>query len=404
MYFGHGRGIDRLDPIAESVEHLRLPDDVQGSPVYMVTTDTTGDLWFVANQEGQRLAIRPPENSAPGPVLIDRIQLSGEEVPVSERGATGVSLRDLPEGRNALRIEYVGLGFASAGVRYQYRVDGTSQAWSKPTDERSVNFVNFAPNAYRFAVRGIDRNGRTGPEAFVAFVVPAPFWQRPWFVVTVFGMFMALGFGWHRLRIRHVLAVERIRRQVALDLHDDVGAGLTRIAMLSDLSERENDVKRSGDIGTLARSLRESMSDIVWAIDPRHDHVVDLARRIRQVAFHLEESSSLPIHLNMPDDERLKRIGLAADRRRHLLLILKETLTNAVRHARASAIHVDLVVEANELRLTVRDDGQGFDLDVRHAGHGLDNLRTRAGQMGGRLEVTSHPGSGTSVTVSVRLS
>jgi signal transduction histidine kinase len=151
------------------------------------------------------------------------------------------------------------------------------------------------------------------------------------------------------------------------------------------------------ETASLARGLRESMSDIVWAVDPRRDRLADLVQRMRQSAYNALEADGLVVEFHAPTDGEIERIGLTPDRRRQLLLVFKEAITNTARHAHASRVRIDLALSEGELQLTIRDDGRGFDPSLRRTGHGLASLSRRATELGGRLSIDSAPGRGTTI-------
>lgn len=216
-------------------------------------------------------------------------------------------------------------------------------------------------------------------------------------------------YGVYRLRVGQLLAMERIHMQIATDLHDDVGSSLAQIAILSEVVRRDRPPAGAALLdraASLARGLRESMSDIVWAIDPDKDRVLDLVTRMKEVAFNTLEADGVAVTFQGPGDGA--RLGLAPDRRRHLLLMFKEILTNVARHSRATRVDIEVAVEAlsaRALRLRVRDNGCGFDVAAQASGQGrgLHNLQARAAALGGTVSVDSRPGDGTEVDLVVPL-
>ncbi len=310
--------------------------------------------------------------------------------------------------RNNLLIEYVGISFQGENVlRYQYKLEGVDKDWNAPTELRTVNYVRLASGPYRFLVRAINQEGQMSAEpAIMQFYILPPIWQRWWFVSLVAIVIVASGLLLHRLRVRQIAAVERIRRQVATDLHDDVGSGLAQIAILSEVAKRQATSTGDGlltEVAELARSMRESMSEILWAVDPRKDHLSDLMQRMRQAAFNLLEADGLPVQFQAPDDTELERVGLRPDQRRQLLLIFKETLTNVARHAHAQRVQVEVKLVASGLHLKIQDDGRGFDVQSNSSGQGLRSLRQRAEALHAQLVVTSQPARGTTVELTMPL-
>jgi signal transduction histidine kinase len=183
-----------------------------------------------------------------------------------------------------------------------------------------------------------------------------------------------------------------------------MGSGLSQIAILAEVAKREPAARAQDhleEVARLARALRDSMSDIVWAVDPRRDRFGDLVQRMRQAAFNLLEAEGLRVEFLAPTDAALEDLDLAPDRRRHLLLVLKESLSNVARHARASEVEIEIRAERRSLRLSIRDDGRGFDPEAPTPGHGLSSLRARAKKLGGTIRIDSRPGGGTTIDLEV---
>ena len=136
------------------------------------------------------------------------------------------------------------------------------------------------------------------------------------------------------------------------------------------------------------------MSDIVWAINPKRESLLDLTRRMRQ---HADESSRCAVSSCVHAPGATDSLKLGVDVRRDLLLIFKEAVNNAARHSRCSRVEIDLRVEGSRLVLTVADNGVGFDTSVESEGQGLTSMQRRAQRLNGTLEITSGSGSGTTV-------
>jgi signal transduction histidine kinase len=246
----------------------------------------------------------------------------------------------------------------------------------------------------------------------LTFAILPPFWRTARFVSLVALALSAGVYCLYRFRLAQLLRLERVRTRIAADLHDDIGASLSRIALQSELLRRGT----SGDppdsdrllteIGQSARSLVDSMSDIVWSIDPRRDDLASLTARVRQFALGLTEPKGIALEFRTPPGA--EKVKLAPEQRRHLYLVLKEAVNNVAKHAGCRNLGISLSHEGNRLRAEVKDDGAGFTLPgaVAHGsrgGHGLLNMRSRAEQMGGTLEVRSTPGTGTVLSLSIPL-
>lgn len=207
-----------------------------------------------------------------------------------------------------------------------------------------------------------------------------------------------------RSRVERLAELERVRRGIATDLHDDVGSSLAQISMLSDLAQRNSSADDSvrkplERIGDSARELMESMSDIVWAINPQRDHLIDLAQRMRRFASDTLSASGIEFRLSLPRAE----LKVEGNLRREIFLIFKESVNNMAKHSGCSEAVMELVVEPAGLRLMIVDNGNGFDLGQQFDGHGLESMRARATAIGARFDLSSQPGVGTRIELQIPL-
>jgi signal transduction histidine kinase len=151
-----------------------------------------------------------------------------------------------------------------------------------------------------------------------------------------------------------------------------------------------------------SRELVDSMSDIVWAIDPHKDHLSDLTQRMRRFASEIFTARNIEFRFQESNGSEDMKLG--ADVRRQVFLIFKESVNNIVRHSGCKQADIDFRVEHGWLTLAVSDDGKGFDSEEESDGHGLVSIRERAKALGGDLEVISHNGDGTTVMLKVAVS
>jgi ligand-binding sensor domain-containing protein/signal transduction histidine kinase len=401
LYLGTGRGLDRVDPSTGAIEHLTAVEGLSGSIVNACVTDRTGHVWVATSAGVSRFDpdSEPGRPSAPR-VYVTGLTVAGEERLLAERGLDALPPLTLAASMDNLRVEVTGVRVGGGRLRYQYRLDAAEAGWSAAADERSVNFARLAPGEYRLEVRAVDTDGTPGGAvAVLPFEVLTPLWRRWWVLSLAAGAAALLVLGAHRFRLRQAVAMERVRGQIATDLHDEVGSGLSQIAVLTEVAKRDAPASTAPlleESAGIARALRESMSDIVWAVDPRKDRLIDLVQRMRQTTFNLLEVDGREVTFDAPPDSALEGVGLAPDRRRHLLLILKEAVTNVARHAGATRAAIRLEVRGDRLTLAVEDNGRGPG-EGRADGRGLRNMAARAQALGGRLTVAPQPGGGTIV-------
>jgi ligand-binding sensor domain-containing protein/signal transduction histidine kinase len=410
IYIGTGRGIDRLDPATERVKHYQSADGLPLGQIEGSLRDRQGRLWFSSFATGLvRFVPEPDPPPVPPAILITGLRVAGDSQPISALGEVALAPIELGPYRNQLQIDFVALGFSPGeGLRYQYRLEGAGQEWSPLTEQRSVTFANLAPGSYQFLVSAVDAAGVFSEvPASVSFRILSPIWQRWWFAAIVASLVGLIAFALYRYRIARLLDLERVRTRIATDLHDDIGSSLSQIAIMSEVVRQKVGAENKAVIHPLSviagtsRELVDSMADIVWAINPKRDHLIDLTERMRQFAGDLLAARNIEFTFAAPDLEGDTRIE--TDVRREVFLIFKEAINNSVRHSECSTIEIGFGVSDNQLMLKVKDNGGSFDNDRASGGHGLASMKRRAETVGGTLEILTEVGRGTTVTLQAPL-
>lgn len=411
IFVGTPRGVDRLDPETGGIGHFTPEDGVPRGEIWGAVRDRSGDLWFATSNGLARLRLGDDSELPPPVTVVTSVRAGGVPLPVAPDGATLVRSIVVEPGDRTIEVEFVSPGdHPTDALRYEHRLDGVSRDWMA-TRGRVVTLVGLASGSYGLLIRAVRASGIAGDPARVDFTVMAPLWRRGWFLALVTSGGVMLALAYHRARLGRHVELERVRSRIAADLHDGVGASLSRIAVLSEVVRRQagpvlpDAVPMLASIADNAREVVDDMSDAVWSIDPRLDNLQEVVVRGRALASALFDDASIAWRLDGP--EQAPQIPLAAEQRRHLYLILKEALTNVVRHSRAQRVTVTIAVENRHLRVQVTDDGVGID-DVQPArqrgGRGLGNLRARAEALGGVLSITTgSDGLGTVLTLDAPL-
>jgi signal transduction histidine kinase len=409
IYVGTARGLDRLDPATGRVKPFTSADGLISGDVLVSFRDHNDDLWFGGKGGLSRLSPQPDPPQLPPPVLITGLRIAGETQQISALGETAIAAQELGPNKNQIQIDFVALGFSpGAGLRYQYKLEGASDDWSPLADQRTVNYANRAPGRYRFLVRAVNADGvMSVPAASFSFTILPALWRRWWFVMIVAALLGLTVYALYRYRVNQLLKVERMRTRIASDLHDDIGSSLSQISIISEVVRAQLSRDHSSftdPLSTIAETSRElvdSMSDIVWAINPKRDNLQDLVHRMRHFTMGTLSVQEMDFDFSAP--ESLPETRIETDMRREVFLIFKEAVNNAVRHSHGSFVKIKLAFENGKLQLAVEDNGKGFDTQVDHRGHGLFSLRQRAERIGGALEITSTLGRGTMVNLQVPL-
>jgi ligand-binding sensor domain-containing protein/two-component sensor histidine kinase len=422
IYVGGGRGLDRLDPSTGLVKHFTTADGLAPGSFRSAFRDRDGVLWFGMTSGISRLSPPTERPAVPPPVLISGLSISGVPQLVSALGEREIALSDLAPRQNQLQIDFIGLGFSSGdALQYQYRLHAADADWSALSRQRTVTYANLAPGRYTFVVRAVNSDGIVSVNpASISFAILPPVWQRAWFMILIALVTGLMVYALYRYRVARLLDMANMRTRIATDLHDDIGANLTRIALLSEVATRRRVIdpqvagggahamlvteEEDGPLDSIARIARESvssMSDIVWAINPARETLLDLIRRMRQHADEIFTLRDIGLRFDASDVRPELRLGV--DVRRDVLLIFKESVNNSARHSRCTSVDISCRVEGSRLVLTIADNGTGFDASLESEGQGLRSMRRRAQRLRGTLDIASGSGLGTIVTLTVPL-
>jgi signal transduction histidine kinase/ligand-binding sensor domain-containing protein len=342
----------------------------------------------------------------------------------------------LSPGRHHLEFRYAGLSFAAPErTRFRYILQGLDEAWVENRTERNAAYNSVPAGNYRFRVMACNSDGVwSEAEAALALVIPPHLWETPWFrfaalvatLVAVAGsVFWTLQLQ-HRRELRALeqqRALERERTRIARDIHDDLGASLTRITMLSQsaLDKTQSILPPNSEVNRIystARAMTNAMDEIVWAINPRHDSLESVAAYFAEFVEEFLSPAGLKFRLEIP--LTLPQWPVSAEVRHNLFLAFKEALNNALKHSKATEVVVALEVREKGFTLSVEDNGCGFETAVlagnghsragegngresarAGGGNGLINMRRRLEELGGRCTIDSLPGRGTRILFEV---
>ncbi len=391
---------------------------------------TANGLLFFATSKG--VAMLDPKSKIaevlPPRVLLEEVLLDGEP-------SSGIALQSLmensreiqglriPAGRHRIEFRYTGLGYNEPErVRFRYRLDGLDSDWVEAGENgtrRNASYGYVPPGSYRFKVSACNEAGVWNPVgAEVNLMVDAYFWQSWWFIT--FGILALLSAIVVGVRIqekakikRHLAvleqerAVQHERARIARDLHDDLGSSLTRISLLSGLvrADKEHPAlveTHTEKISQSAEQTVRALDEIVWAVRPGSDSLQSLVEYISHFANELFEGDGARCRLDFP--QKLPARPLPPEVRHDIFLVVKEALTNARKHSKATEVRIQASMNGDMLNILVQDNGCGFDSNKSSGDsvhNGLGNMKRRAAGMGGKLTVHSTPEKGTQIGLSI---
>jgi signal transduction histidine kinase len=376
-----------------------------------------GRLWFATDRGPLEVSPDPLPDKVPlAAVLIEEIRVDGETLPF----AAGVPLALAPK-PSPVEIRYTApQPSAPERLRFRYRLAGIEEAWTTGQAERTATYARLPPGDYRFEVAASEGDGSEAPAsiAVLPFTVRAAWWETAAFRLAA-GVLGALGLAalvrmivLRRVRRRILLleqqhALEKERSRIARDMHDDLGASLTRIALMSELAADEPEMqgaaaRQLGEIAQAARSVSGTLDQIVWTVNPRNDTLERLIGYLAEFATEYLAPTSLSLHLDLPAE--IPTQPVPAEMRHEVLLATKEALNNIVKHAQAHEVKLRVATDGQTLEIVIADDGWGFDpQSIAAFSNGLTNLRQRLATLGGSAEIESRIGAGSTVTLRLPL-
>lgn len=382
-----------------------------------------GRLWFTTIKGAVSVlpgAVRP--NLLPPPVVIEEILIDGKSLNALMPQSTNVPAPvkefdrhrghlEIAPGKHQFEFRYTGLSLvASERVQFRHQLAGADENWVEAGPRRFAQYNFLPPGEYRFQVIACNSDGvwnRTGQS--LTLVIQPHFYETWWFRVLTGLLAVGLVAGGVRFavtrrlrrkmeRLARLQAVERERTRIAKDIHDDLGANLTLIAVLGDLAKREKTGERIEKMASTARESVKSLDEIVWAVNPRNDTLAHLLDYTGQFAVDYLRAAGVRCLLDVPEHAPLREVPSTV--RHNVFLVVKEALQNIVKHARATAVWLRISVTDRGLRVVIEDNGQGFASVPEDAlADGLRNMRQRMEEIGGAYQIQSHPGKGTEVIV-----
>lgn len=366
------------------------------------------------------------------PVLVERVTVDGQPIAVYDsksplRSPDIHALTDLHQPHVSLSlkanyrrldIDFTALSFlAPENVNFRYRLEGMEDDWNDAGTDRKATYAHVSAGNYTFHVIACNNSGVWNDVgAKINITVQPFFWQRTSFQLAMLACFTLcviaivryVSFRRLRSQVRQLeqqTLLHKERARIAKDIHDDLGANLTQITLLSELTRQDMEApKKAGEhvdkISTTARQVMKSLDEIVWAVNPRNDTLPHLVDYLGQFTLDFLRAPGVRCRLDLP--EHPPELNVPADIRHNLFLAVKEALNNIVKHAGANEVRLGVDVSNGNLRVVVTDNGHGFERPPQDAwADGLRNMRQRMAEIGGDCSIESHAGAGTTIIFDV---
>jgi ligand-binding sensor domain-containing protein/signal transduction histidine kinase len=464
LWFGTEDGLDRFDRKTGRLSSFNVEHGLPNSFIYAILPDDKGNLWISTNKGLSRFnpatqtfrnygtedGLQSTEfntgayfRSKRGELFFGGVNGLNSFFPDSIRDnphaptvvLTGFKMFDVPadmgiapseiselrlrHDENIFSFEFAALQYTNpARNQYAYMMEGFERDWTYCGTRREVRYTNLPEGKYRFLVKAANSDGVWGTQAMSVsvFIVP-PFWKTWWFIVAV--ALVALGSSGGTIRylemrklkrqierLEQERALERERTRISKDMHDDVGANLTKIAIMSELALKSVDTagvtEQLEKISGTARDVVDNISQIVWALNPTNNKLDNLIGYVREHALEFFDGSGVHCHVDFPGES--DDVSMSAEVRRNVFLVFKESLNNVLKHSGATEVTLSMTQSANTIIFHVQDNGRGFDPSSPSPfRNGMVNMKRRMDEIGGKLNIISERGKGTRVEIVVLL-
>lgn len=446
-----GGGLVKFNLETESFSAFTIEDGLPSNVIYSILPDPSGNLWVSTNgglcrfnpaslefrnydysdglpgsefnqgaacllRDGRMafggtdgLTIFSPDsirdNQHIPPIVITSFKIFDKSQPLPTNPARNIRLSYK---QNFFSFEFAALDFAAPEKnQFAYFLEGVNQNWVESGSRHFASYTNIAPGEYLFRVKGTNSDGIWNERGTaVSIIITPPFWQTWWFRIVAVALLIALLAAFHRYRVNKLLEVERTRVRIARDLHDEVSATLTGIVYFTNAISQEIGSRGSEMLHKLlsliqesTSQVQESMSDIIWSINPENDNWETLLPKLNRYTADLCESKGIKYQIEIPDSAGRKTIKM--ETRRHLWLIFKEIVTNAAKHSGCSELVIIMKFGKDQFHLQISDNGKGFYADAKTGGNGIKNIRSRAEALQAQIELKTECGEGTQWEISV---
>jgi len=413
--FAEGKGTNILCRLYGELEGLPADECTFGSQPAAIRAHD-GMMWFPTIKG---LAYLNPEqikiNSNPPPVLIESVAIDGELQNTNALKAPPLQNITVPAGKEAIDIKFTSLNLAAPEKgRFKFRLKDHEKKWHEsPWNIRTVHYSRVPPGNYQFEVTACNEDSVWNEKgSSLKLDVRPPFWSTWWFRTIAVGLLVCAIVGsvhyvsTQRLRrqvaaLRQQEALEKERARIARDLHDQLGANLTQVALLGELAETDKDSPpdveaHARQISQTARDTTHSLDEIDWTVNPSNDTLDGLVNYVCKYAQEYLAVAGLKYRLDVPS--QLPNTPISPELRHNVFLATKEAITNIVRHAHATAASVRLRLDSGTFTFEIEDNGKGFaDSDTNKGRNGLQNMRKRLADVGGEFSIAPGTEGGTKV-------
>lgn len=344
-------------------------------------------------------------------VYIDDVLINNEVIKKEDK-------LSFSPGTESIQFNYGGISLNyGKNISYKYLLEGYQKEFIDAGKRRQAFYTHLPHGNYKFRVIAVSPNGyQSETEAAINFIIEPYIWQTFWFRIGILILIVAssalLVKSFYQRKYKRKMALletesalDKERMRISKDMHDELGASLTRISLMTELAKRNinnpeilhKDLNNISDAG---REVAITMDEIVWAVNPKNDNLDKMIGYITQYVEELLSNSSLNLKLEIVQD--IPDIVVSAEIRHNVFLVIKEAFNNIIKHANATQAYFKVDFVSQTLSFTIRDNGKGLEYDKTNSfSDGLINMKKRIDDINGKIKINSEIGTGTEIIIKI---
>ena len=416
LWMSSNYGISMYNLTTKKITNYNEKDGLQGNEfnrnAFGKTTDNTiffGGLNGFNYFNPRQLKIKAPNSS----IVISEIKINYQQLDFKNNSSIiskPIYLTNeitLKHHQNDITIEFSSMDFTSLkNNNYQYKLDDYDANWIQSGNINKAVYTNLSPGKYQFMVKGTNYNGDWNAKpAILSITILAPWYLTWWFKIIMVVSILSFIYLLYSYRIKKFKEIQKIKNDISRDLHDDVGANLSTISIFAEIAS--SPFKSKKEVSDILEKIiqytntsQESMSDIIWMINSKEDTFLSLISRMQSIGK--ESLENIDTQLIFEYNEEIEVLRLTAKQLKSIYLIYKEAINNINKYARATIIKILIKKDKKNIVFTIKDNGVGFDPNNSNNtqfknGNGLKNMKIRAIEMNGTLNINSRTIEGTSI-------
>lgn len=360
-----------------------------------------GNNFYAGGEKG--FSVIAPEkllqNARPPVVYINQVSYSTAMNTLNDSFNLTLNRISLPNNVLQTKIFFSGINHKRPGkIEFRYRIAEINSDWIDNGDQDFVTLIGLSPGTYHLQVKAANEDGVwSEPKELILEFLPK-WYQTWWFKMLVFLATAGIIYAFYRYRIAQIKKQHEIRKNIATDLHDDLGSTLNSVKVFTNLAI--SGVKQEESLQQIKDNLNEAtmgLRDMIWVLDDSLDTVDELVTRLKQFAIPVASASNIQADIKAATEVNGQK--LTKEEKRNLFLVCKEAINNSIKYSGATQINVEIKPAGKKIQISITDNGKGFNVEEVKKGYGLKNMQYRAGQVKYKTSLLSSPGNGTQVEI-----